>query len=197
MQLLGSAFGRQMAAASLSSAASAAASQVTSRTSGSGGGGSGGAIAFDKYNWPIEHEYGSILHFDLKELKEKRSGGIHFLIQGTYRLVPATLTICFSNFITSCVMSGADDGKGLYSSANIFFSLVWAIVMPGIAMAFTYKLYHGLVAPSGMSMMIAKVREGHDHHHIIISIARNTNFLPPPPYPPTHRHLEQFLYFFH
>ena len=156
---MGSVFGRQMAAASFASAVTSAGASVTSAmSSGGGGGGGGGAIAFDKYNWPVEHEYGSIIHFDLLELKEKRSAGIHFLVQGAYRLVPAAGVICCVNFLTACVMAGADGGRGVYSIANIFFSLLWALVMPGVAMAFTYKLYRGLAEPNTVSLMTAKVR---------------------------------------
>lgn len=150
MQILGSAFGRQMAAASLASAATAAASTATSS--------GGAALSWDVMNWPFSHEYFSILHFDLAELKQKRPANMYAYVRGCYTLVQMAALICLINFVTAIVMAASDAGRGVYSSANVFFSLVWALIMPGVAMGFTYKIYHGMAAPNTMSLMVGKVR---------------------------------------
>lgn len=112
-------------------------------------------IDWTVYNWPMKHEFLGLLHFDLEELKTKRSEQMHALILLQYRWWLALLAMFALNFITTiALMAGV--GSPAYSSLALLFWLIELALGASLGMFFVYKSYHGWAENSGRSKTFAR-----------------------------------------
>jgi hypothetical protein len=116
------------------------------------------SIDFTAYNWPTSWEMLSLCHFDLIELREKRSAGMYVMMRFMYNWWLFTLTCCCVNLLTSVSMAIAAAGARGYAGVNILFSIMWLLVLAVLGMLFVYKTYHGVAMPSSVSLLVSKVR---------------------------------------
>lgn len=139
------AFGR--ATASVQEQVSAAVGNVTTSSEKK--------IEWTSYNWPMKHEYLGLLHFDLAELREKRSETMYMLVLLMYRWWQCMLGMFGLNFVTTIVLM-ATMPSAAFSSLSILYWLIEFGSYSSLGMFAVYKAYHGWTESSGRSKTFAR-----------------------------------------
>ena len=126
--------------------------QVTERISGAAAGVTQQALAWGENNWPIKQA--AFLHFDLAELKEKRSDEVYTLVLNFYRWLGVVLGIMSWNLLTTIILASAVPG---YAGVNVFLCFVEAVIGGCAGMSTVWFVYHGWAENAGRSKTIARV----------------------------------------
>lgn len=110
------------------------------------------SLDWQELNFPLKQV--GILHFDLAELKEKRSVEVYTLVLNFARWMCLVFGIMGWNLITTIILTSVVPG---YSGLSIVLCFVEAIIGGGTGMATVWFVYHGWADSVGRSKTIGRV----------------------------------------
>ena len=126
--------------------------QISERISGAAAGVTQKAIDWGESNWPMKQI--GFVHFDLAELKEKRSDEVYKLVRNFTLWIVFILAIMVWNLLTTVVLASTVSG---YPALSVVLCFVEAIIGGSAGFATTWFVYHGWAENAGRSKTIARL----------------------------------------